>query len=135
MVWGKVEDPDSSEAYSEDDGLFDKGERAQKHYDEMFSPKEAAQKKAADTLRNADNEAASSTDRQAGGRTDTISSQKNREETSSQSTFKNNVSGRDAKTKTKTKNAKGGLLKKAGQLSQYLASYVVWVAACLVLKA
>lgn len=45
MVWGKVEDPDSSEAYSEDDGLFDKGERAQKHYDEMFSPKEAAQKK------------------------------------------------------------------------------------------
>lgn len=114
MVWGKVEDPDSSEAYSEDDGLFDKGERAQKHYDEMFSPKEAAQKKAADTLRNADNEAASSTDRQAGGRTDTISSQKNREETSSQSTFKNNVSGRDAKTKTKTKNAKGGLLKKGG---------------------
>ena len=114
MVWGKIDNPEEEPKYTDDYGLFDKGERAQKHYDEMFSPKEAAQKKAADTLRNADNEAASSTDRQASGRTDTISSQKNRDETSSQSTFKNNVSGRDAKTKTKTKNAKGGLLKKGG---------------------
>ena len=50
MVWGKIDNPEEEPKYTDDDGLFDKGERAQKHYDEMFSPKEAAQKKAAEGL-------------------------------------------------------------------------------------
>ena len=43
MVWGKIDNPEEEPKYTDDDGLFDKGERAQKHYDEMFSPKEAEQ--------------------------------------------------------------------------------------------
>lgn len=54
MVWGKVDDSDSGTHYSEDDGQFTNGDIAQKHYDEVFSPKERIQSNAANALRDAD---------------------------------------------------------------------------------
>lgn len=116
MAWERVEDSDSDEKYTEDDGLFDKGERAQKYYDEMFSPKEQAQKNAASALKSADEGAVSSKEDRSSDKGSAISAQKNREETSTSSAFKNNVSG--ISDKSKAQGAKGGVLEKGGFLKK-----------------
>ncbi|MGN1313377.1 MAG: hypothetical protein ACI4VS_04325, partial [Candidatus Nanosyncoccaceae bacterium] len=92
MVWGKIDNPEEGPKYTDDDGLFDNGNRAQKHYDEAFSPNARARQKAAEALKNADNNAADLSSPHASP-TNAISGQKNREEAKDTPTFKNNVAG------------------------------------------
>ena len=121
MVWGRINNSDEKASYSDDDGLFDNGNRAQKHYDETFSPSDRVRKKAAEALKNADNEAAANNDN-SGRELNAIDIQKNREETNASSTFKNNVEGISKPASTAT--GKGKILKKGGPIIAILGILV-----------
>jgi hypothetical protein len=121
MVRGRINSSDEKASYSDDDGLFDNGNRAQKYYDETFSPSDRVRKKAAEALKNADNEAAANNDN-SGRALNAIDIQKNREETNASSTFKNNVEGISKPASTAT--GKGKILKKGGPIIAILGILV-----------
>ncbi len=79
--------------YSDDDGLFDKGDRAEKHYDSAFSPKERMRNNAADALRSADEGASGGARGGKDSSSASIGGQKSREESASQNSHVNNVLG------------------------------------------
>ena len=121
MVWGKIDNPEEEPKYTDDDGLFDNGNRAQKHYDETFSPSARARQKAAEALKNADNNAADLSNIHASP-TNAISGQKNREEAKAAPTFKNNVAG-ISKPADKVK-GKSSIFKKGGPILAILGILV-----------
>lgn len=121
MVWGKIDNPEEEPKYTDDDGLFDNGNRAQKHYDETFSPSARARQKAAEALKNADNNAADLSNIHASP-TNAISGQKNREEAKAVPTFKNNVAG-ISKPADKVK-GKSSIFKKGGPILAILGILV-----------